>query len=168
MSPIQSKENSLRKIGWIITVGNIIMMFFSANYFLFMSKFPVVPWLFFNACFPSTAIFLIGFFLKNKSVMAFSIPFLTFYGTGGMFVFGWSGGMIMAQISHIFMTLAVVYVLIETIKAKDWKQFVGGSVFGLAAFLVILPIHQNYIRTHPEYLEKMGDAKFENKMKENK
>lgn len=33
----------LRKIGWIIAVGNIIMVFFSANYFLVMAKFPESP-----------------------------------------------------------------------------------------------------------------------------
>jgi len=59
MSQKLFQENKLRKIGWIIAVGNIVMMLFSANYFLNMAKFPIVPWLFFNACFPSTLIFLI-------------------------------------------------------------------------------------------------------------
>lgn len=155
----------MRKIGWVIAGGNIIMMFFSANYFLVMAKFPVIPWLFFNACFTSALIFLIGFFLKNKTVMAFPIPFLVFFGTAGMFVFGWSGGMIMAQISHIFMTLAVVYVFVETIASKEWKRFFAGLIFGLVAFSIILPFHQNYIKSHPEYIEKMGDTKFEEMMK---
>lgn len=155
----------MKKIGWIIAGGNIIMMFFSANYFLMMAKFPVVPWLFFNACFASALIFLVGFFWKNKTVTAFSIPFLTFYGTCGMFVFSWSGGMLIAQISHIFMTLAVIYVLIETIVMKEWKRFFAGLTFGIAAFLIIQPLHQKYVKSHPEYIEKMGDAKFEEMMK---
>lgn len=153
-------QNKLRKIGLIIAIGNIVMMFFSANYFLFMEKFPIVPWLFFNACFPSALVFLIGFFSKNKIIMSASIPFLAYFGGGGLFVFSWSGGMIMAQISHIFMVLAIVYTVLEVAKTKKWKKFILGFVLGLVVFLMILPIHQNYIKSHPGYLEKMGDPKF--------
>jgi hypothetical protein len=155
------KQINLKKIGLIIAVGNIIMMFFSANYFLFMAKFPIVPWLFFNACFPSALFFLIGFFLKNKTMMSASIPFLAYFGGGGLFVFSWSGEMIMAQISHIFMVMAIVYTILEVVKTKEWKKFILGFSLGLAMFLIIFPVHQNYIKNHPEYLEKMGDSKFE-------
>ena len=154
------QENNLRKYGWIAAGGNMLMMLFSANYFLSMAKFPIVPWLFFNACFPSTLIFLIGFFLNNRVLMAFSTPFLAYFGVGGMFVFSWSGGMIMAQISHIFMTLAIIYTILETIKTKEWRQSILGVLAGFIVFLIILPIHQNYIKNHPEYLKKMGDPKF--------
>ncbi len=160
------KENNLRKTGWIIVVGNIIMMFFSANYFLNMAKFPIIAWLFFNVCFPSALIFLIGFFLKNRTIMAFSIPFFAYFGVGGMFVVSWSGGIIMAQISHIFMTLAIIYTILEIIKAKEWRQAVIGFIAGLIIFLIFLPIHQNYIKTHPEFLEKFGGPKFEKMMEE--
>lgn len=154
-------QNRLRKIGLAIAIGNIIMMFFSANYFLFMAKFPIVPWLVFNACFPSALFFLISFFSKNKIIMSASIPFLAYFGGSGLFVFSWSGEMIMAQISHIFMALAIVYTVLEVAKTKEWKKFILGFVLGLAVFLIIFPIHQNYIKNHPEYLEKMGDPKFE-------
>lgn len=155
------QQNNLRKIGWVVAVGNIIMMFFSANYFLFMAKFPIIPWLFFNVCFPSALIFLIGFFSKNKTIMAFSIPFLAYFGVGGLFVFSWSDGMIMAQISHIFMTLAIIYTVLEVARTKEWRRSILGFLVGLAVFLIIFPIHQNYIKIHPEYLKMLGDPKFE-------
>ncbi|MFZ5933082.1 MAG: hypothetical protein ACOYT7_03360 [Patescibacteria group bacterium] len=132
-----------------------------------MAKFPVIPWLFFNACFPSALIFLIGFFLKNRAAMAFSIPFLAYFGVGGMFVFSWSREMIMAQISHIFMTLAIIYTILEVIKTKEWKRPFLAFLAGLVIFLIILPIHQNYIKNHPEYLQKMGNPKFEKNNLEN-
>jgi hypothetical protein len=78
-----------------------------------------------------------------------------------MFIFSWSGGMIMAQISHIFMTLAIIYTILEVIKNNEWKRSVFGFLAGLAVFFVILPVHKDYIKTHPEYLEKFGDPKFE-------
>jgi hypothetical protein len=161
MDKINLKKDNLRKIGLAIAIGNIIMMFFSANYFLFMAKFPIVPWLFFNACFPSALIFLIGFFLKNRVIMAFSIPFLSYFGIGGLFVFSWSVEMIMAQISHIFMVFAIIYIILEIIITKEWKLPVFGFLAGLIAFLIVLQIHQDYIKIHPEYLKMLGDPKFE-------
>lgn len=160
------QENNLRKIGWAVVVGNIIMMFFSANYFLFMAKFTVIEWFFGNICFFSTLIFLVGFFSKNKSIMTVSIPFLAYFGGGGFFVFGWSGGMIMAQIGHIFMMLAVIYTILEDVRVKEWKQSVFGFLAGLILFLFFLPIHQNYVKTHPELIEKFGDPKFEKSFNE--
>lgn len=58
----------------------------------------------------------------------------------------------MAQISHVFMTLAIIWVLIETIASKVWRRFFAGLIFGLVAFLIIQPLHQDYIKAHPEYV----------------
>lgn len=153
--------NNLRKIGWVIVVGNIIMMFLLANYFLFIAKFTIIEWFFCNICFFSTLIFLIGFFSKNKTIMTASIPFLACFGGGGLFIFGWQGGMIMAQISHIFMILAIIYTILEVIKAKEWRHSILGFFIGLIVFLLFLSIRQNYIKTHPELVEKFNDPKFE-------
>lgn len=155
------KENSLRKGGWVIVILNIIMMFCSSNYYLRIVKFPVTAWFFFNICFFSVLIFLVGFFLKNKMIMSASIPFLTYFGTVGMFVFSWQGMMIIAQIAHIFMTLAIIYIILESIRGKEWKRPIGGFLVGLIIFLLFLPIHQRYIKNHPEYLEQetLGDQK---------
>jgi len=148
------KQNNLRKIGWVVVILNIIMMLLSANYYLRMVNFPITAWFFFNICFFSTLIFLIGFFLKNKVIMTMSIPFLAYFGTGGMFVFSWHGMMIIAQIAHIFMTLAIVYAILESIKAKESRKPFFGFIIGLIIFSIFLPIHQKYIKTHPEFLEK--------------
>lgn len=166
MNKFLFKENKLRKIGWIIAILNILVMLNSMNYFLFMAKFPIIAWLVFNICFPSTLFFLIGFFSKNRAIMIASIPFLAYFGIGGLFVFGWTGTAIFSQIGHIFMTLAIVYAILEIIRSKEWKNAVLGFSVGLIAFFIILPIQQNYSKNHPEFLKKLGDPKFEKMMEE--
>lgn len=158
------KENKLRRIGWVIAILNIVMMLLSANYFLVMAKFTITEWFFANICFFSTLIFLAGFFLKNRTVMTASIPFLAYFGTGGMFVFSWQGEWLIAQIGHIFMTLAIIYAVVESIKAKKRKQSVLGFIAGLLIFSIFLPVHQNYIKTHPELIAKSGLEKVGNEI----
>lgn len=148
------KQNNLRKIGWVIATLNMIMMILSAYFYLIMVEFPITAWFFFNICFFSTLIFLIGFFLKNKVIMSASIPFLAYFGTRGMFIYSWQGMMIIAQITHIFMTLAIVYIIFESIKSKEWRKLIIGFIIGLVIFLIFLPMHQNYIEFHPEFLEQ--------------
>jgi len=79
-----------------------------------------------------------------------------------MFVFSWQGMMVLAQIAHIFMTLVIIYILLECLKTKEWKRPVFGFLIGLVIFSFFLPLHQNYIKTHSEFLEKekLGGHKF--------
>lgn len=151
----------LKKTGWIIAVLNILMIMQSTYYFLAVARFPAEGWLFFNACAPSIIIYLVGFFLKRISIMAAALPFLSFFGIGGMFVFGWDGTSLYAQAGHICMALAIIYISAEIYFSKAYKSMGMGLAAGLAAFLIILPIQQSYVAGHADLQKKLGDPKFE-------
>lgn len=155
----------LRRTGIAVAVLNLLAVLNAANYFLFQAKFPVFAWLMFNACAPSVMLYLAGFFTKRYEIMTASIPFLSFFGIGGLFVFGWTGFAIISQVGHILMTLAVIYIIATVIIEKNWKLPLAGFIIGLIVFLAILPIQQKYVKSHPEYLKKLGDPKFEELMK---
>ncbi len=159
-------QPKFKKTGWAIAILNILMIMQSTFYFLAVAKFPVEGWLFFNACAPSIMIYLAGFFLKRVSVMAAALPFLSFFGVGGLFVFGWDGTSIYAQMGHICMSLAILYIAAEIYFSRLYKNFGLGLAAGLAAFTVIFPIQQSYVASHPGLQKKLGDPKFEKYMDE--
>jgi uncharacterized membrane protein YagU involved in acid resistance len=98
--------------------------------------------------------------------MAASIPFLLFFGGLGLFTFGWSGAMIVAQLGHILMVSAIIYTVLVISYKKLWKKCIAGLILGIIAFAVFLPIQNGYVKGHPELIKKLGDTKFKKLMLE--
>jgi len=151
----------LKISGMAIAAINVVNVINSTWFFLGMAHFPAEAWLVFNACAPSVMLYLAGYFFKSSRIMASALPFLLFFGTGGLFVFGWTGTAIYAQIGHIAMTLATVWILMKIFMEKSYRFSVAGLAAGIIAFAVVLPVQQKYVKTHPEYLKKLGDSTFE-------
>ena len=151
----------LKVSGILIALFNIINVLNSSWFFLGMTKFPVNAWLAFNACAPSVALYLAGYFSGKDLLMAASLPFMLFFGTGGLFVFGWSGTAIYAQIGHMAMTMASLWIITKIITEKKVKVSAPGVIVGIVVFAFILPVQQNYVKSHPEYLKKLDDSTFE-------
>ena len=81
--------------------------------------------------------------MKGKSsqiLRSLVVPLLFRFGTGGLFLFPWTGEMLMAQISHIVMTITAIFLLITSLKGKethDQKQAIVGILIGIGLFLII-------------------------------
>ncbi len=147
--------------GAFIAGFNIINVVNSTWFFLGMAHFPPEAWLAFNACAPSVALYLTGYFLKKDYIMTASLPFLIFFGTGGLFVFGWSGTSLYAQAGHIAMTLASLWIIAKLFSGKKFKVPAYGFLIGLLIFSFLLPVQQRYVMSHDEYIKMLGDATFE-------
>ena len=158
-------KNHYAKIGWIITILNLLAIINSTRFFLYDLEFPVPAWLFFNACAPSVLIFVIGFVFRNRAIMAASLPFLFFFGGLGLFTFSWSNGAVIAQIGHLLMVIALIYTVIIISMEKIWKKSAPGLIIGIVLFALVLPFQQKYVKGHPEYIKKLGDPAFEEMMK---
>lgn len=150
--------------GIIIALLNIINVVNSTWFFLGMAHFPVTAWLAFNACAPSVALYLAGYFTKRDWLMAAALPFLLFFGTGGLFVFGWSGTAVYAQAGHICMTLAAAWIIAKCAAGSGIKLPAAGLLAGIALFIIAFPLQHGYVKSHPEYIEKLGDKTFEDYM----
>lgn len=144
-----------KKLGVAIAVLNLLASLNSTWFFLGMAKVSIVEWMFFNACAPAVILYLIGYVTRNKIIQAMAIPALAFFGTGGLFVFGWRGGELFAQASHIFMTLAVVWLIYGIFKDNSFKEATLGFI--LASFLVngFITIDQRYAYKHWERLQEI-------------
>ena len=154
----------IRITGIIIALFNLVNVINSTGFFLGMARFPVTAWLAFNACAPSVMLYLAGYFSGKERIMAASLPFLLYFGTGGMFVFGWSGTALYAQIGHIAMTMASAWIITKLVTEKTVRQSSAGFAAGIIVFALILPLQQYYVKSHPEYIEKLGDRTFEEHM----
>jgi hypothetical protein len=154
----------LRIAGRIIAILNLLNILNSTWYFLAVAKFSPSAWLAFNACTPSVLLFLTGYLLKKNPILSASLPFLLFFGTTGLFVFGWTGTSLFAQIGHISMTLAAAWIVFYLIREHKRFPSIAGLSAGLVLFLLILPLQQNYVRSHPDYLKQLGDPTFERLM----
>ena len=147
--------------GIVIALFNIVNVANSTWYFLGMAHFTVPAWLAFNACAPSVALYLAGYFSGRKRLMAAALPFMLFFGTGGLFVFGWSGTSLYAQAGHIAMTLASIWIIAKISAEKSVRVSAIGFAAGLAVFLLVLPLQQHYVKSHPECMKALGDGTFE-------
>ena len=156
-----------RKIGWILVVLELMSVVNGIIFFLGIMKFSVVSWLAFNACTPTMLFFVAGFIARKDIVMAASVPLLLFFGGSGLFVFGWSGAMIFAQVSHILMVLSVIYLIVVAGSEHRIRKCALGFLAGILLFAATVPFQQIYVRTHPEFVKMMGDPVFEAKINAN-
>jgi hypothetical protein len=143
------------RIGWILVVLNTLMALTSANFFLGMLKTDLVGWLMMNTCAPSIALFVLGFLLGSPVVMVASAALMFRYGTLGLFVFSWSGGNLIAQVGHILMTLAVVYVMTDAVRNQRWKVMGLGLALGVVILSLLVTVQDFWIMAHPAVAEKL-------------
>lgn len=146
----------LRVTGWVILALNALCMINSAWFFLFQVRFPVLGWIFFNACFVSSLIWIVGFIFRWRWLSMASLPFIFFFGGGGLLFFPWSGFMITAQISHVSMMLAFIHAIVDAFLTRGWRSKVLGLAGGIVVFAGFFILQQSYTRKHPELWQRMG------------
>ena len=102
-----------KTIGILLAIALLLLTVSGSGYFFFSLKVNFVQWLSYNACSPSSLVYLVGFviFLYSRNVTWLALAFLPMYyfGTMGLFTFTWSGANIFAQLSHITMTLNLIW-----------------------------------------------------------
>lgn len=124
-------------------------------YFLGVARVGVVQWLVFNACAPSSIVYLLGlvacFRTKNKAWLSLAVVPMMFFGTMGLFVFPWNGtNDLLVQFSHIVMTLNIAWGLWVTLKDRDFKALGVGLLASVLSGIPIIAFVQGYCREHAD------------------
>ncbi len=147
----------LNKIGLTLAVLNSLMAIGSGLFFLFVEGLGPVSWLVVNTCALTVAFFIAGYYLERSELLAFAVPWLFFYGTGGLFVFEWGieAEMLVPQLSHLIMTATVIYIIFYILSEGSWKWGLAGLIAGIIAVSLFFPWQQNYQRENPEVLERL-------------
>lgn len=127
--------------------------------FLGAAKVSVIKWIVFNACAPSSIVYLLGLFIYfrtlNKIWISVSAVPIMFFGTMGLFVFPWNSGTdLLIQFSHITMTINIIWALWIILKEKDYVSLGKGLLISILVFIPFIAFTQVYCREHADEVMK--------------
>lgn len=145
--------------GIALAIVLLLLTLSGSGYFFFTLKVNFVQWLAYNACSPSSLLYLgclIVFWVTKKTVWL-PLAFLPMYyfGTMGLFTFTWSGANIFAQMSHITMTLNLIWAGYVLYRIGDYKAFAQGLLWSIVLFVPYIAFVMYYCRTHAEEISQL-------------
>lgn len=145
--------------GIALAIVLLLLTLSGSGYFFFTLKVTFVQWLAYNACSPSSLLYLgclIVFWVTKKTVWL-PLAFLPMYyfGTMGLFTFTWSGANIFAQMSHITMTLNLIWAGYVLYRIGDYKAFAQGLLWSIVLFVPYIAFVMYYCRTHAEEISQI-------------
>lgn len=142
--------------GIILAVALALLTLAGSGYFFFTLRVNFVQWLTYNACSPSSIVYLCCFvaFLARRQPALLAVALLPMYyfGTMGLFTFTWSGANVFAQMSHITMTLNLIWAIYVFRKTVDYKTYAQWLIFGILFFVPYIAFVMYYCRTHADEL----------------
>ena len=161
------KQTNISKIvtitGIILALMLLLLSIGSTWFFISVLQVSVLEWSIFNACAPSSFVYLICFLIymltKKNILLPVAIIPLFFFGTMGLFVFPWSGTNLFAQASHIVMTLNIGWLLYVMFKTTNYKSFTMGLLLGVFISIPYMSYNQYYCRNHVEDVERILQMK---------
>lgn len=157
----------MKKIKWFFIVLNLIMLGFASYNFLITQKMDVLSWIMVNTSSLYIAIMVLGILLSSKIIMNMALPGLFYYGTLGLFLFPWKGPSSIAQISHILMTIGIIYILFATIKKIAVLRFMIGLFIGFVIFIPLKLYQSDYLKKHQNELNRIEDPELIKKITKN-
>lgn len=148
-----------KTIGMVLAFLLLLLTFSGSWYFFAQLKVSLLQWAMLNACSPSSLVYLLCFLLfiwKKKAVLLpLALLPMYYFGTMGMFTFGWSGANIFAQMSHIVMTLNIVWVIYLFVKNANYQAFAKGLLWSILLFVPYIAYAMYYCRIHAEDVSKL-------------
>ena len=136
----------------VLSILMLLALLNSAYFFLAIIKFSFGQWLAFNACSLAMMIYLIcfGLFQIKKLDYILAIPLLPlyYYGTMGLFVIPWNESNIFPQITHVIITINIVWLLYSFIKERKIESIGKGVLIATFCFVPMFAYIQSYVRLH--------------------
>lgn len=147
-----SLNNRNLSIGYILAVLMFLAFLNSAYFFITIAKFRLVEWLAFNACSVSIIVHLVCFtcfrITKKDFFLAIALVPLYYYGTMGLFLMPWDVANIFSQITHIIITINVIWILFVLLKEFKFESLGKGLLIGVILFVPLFAIIQSYSQLH--------------------
>lgn len=145
--------------GIALAIVLLLLTLSGSGYFFSTLKVSFVQWLAYNACSPSSLVYLgcLIVFWVTKKTLWLPLAFLPMYyfGTMGLFTFTWSGANIFAQMSHITMTLNLIWAGYVLYRIGDYKAFAQGLLWSIVLFVPYIAFVMYYCRTHAEEISQL-------------
>jgi len=115
---------------------------------------------FVQCLFASIIVFLVCFslFRKTRNDLWQAIPILPlyYYGTMGLFVMPWNEANIVAQITHVIITINVIWLLYQLLKEHKFESLGKGLLIGMLVFVPVFAWIQSFSQAHmSEFMEAL-------------
>lgn len=145
-------KNKKQAIGIVLSFLMLLTLLNSSYFFLAMLKLSIGKWLAFNACSLAIIVYLLcfAFYIITKKECLLAIPLLPlyYYGTMGLFVMPWNAANTFAQITHIIITVNVLWLLYVLLKEHKLESLGKGLLIGILVFVPIFAYIQSYTQLH--------------------
>lgn len=139
-------------IGYLLAALMLLTLLNSAYFFLAVARFRIGEWFSFNACSLATIVYLICFasyrITRKSFYLAIALLPLYYYGTMGLFMMPWNAANIFTQITHIVITLNVIWILFVLLKDARLESLGKGLLIGIIIFVPVFAAIQHYLQMH--------------------
>lgn len=147
-----SLKSKNQVIGYLLAALMLLTLLNSAYFFISIVKFQVGEWLAFNACSLAIISYLVCFacfqITKKDLFLAIALVPLYYYGSMGLFVVPWNGANIFSQITHIIITLNVIWILFVLLRESRYESLGKGLLIGVLVFVPVFAVIQTYSQLH--------------------
>src|SRR5690606_37658644 len=124
----------------------------SAYYFISMVKLSIGEWLASNACSLAMIVYLVCFacFQRTKKdfFLAIALVPLYYYGSMGLVMVPWDAANTFSQITHMIITLNVIWILFVLLKESRYESLGKGLLIGVLVFVPVFAVIQTYSQLH--------------------
>ena len=95
------------------------------------------------------AIFALVF--ERYAVINMAIPFIIYFGFGGLILSPWSRGMAIDHAISISLVLVIAYAILARLKRLQILRLVVGVFIGIIVFVPFWLCRSHYLKKHPQY-----------------
>jgi hypothetical protein len=147
-----SLKNKNQIIGYLLAALMLLTLLNSAYFFISIVRFQIGEWLVFNACSLAIISYLVCFacyqISKKDFFLAIALVPLYYYGSMGLFVVPWNAANMFSQITHIIITLNVIWILFVLLKEFRYDSLGKGLLIGVLVFVPVFAVIQTYSQLH--------------------
>lgn len=137
----------------------LMVLLNSSYFFLVLLKLSIGKWLAFNACSLAIMVYLLCFvvYQRTKKDYLLAIPLLPlyYYGTMGLFIMPWNEANMFAQITHVVITINVLWLLYVLLKERKFEPLGKGTLVGMLIFVPVFAYLQTYSQLHMNELMQL-------------
>lgn len=147
-----SLKNKNQVVGYLLAALMVLTLLNSAHFFTSIVKLQIGEWLAFNACSLAIISYLACFacfqITKKDFFLAIALVPLYYYGSMGLFVVPWNAANMFSQITHIIITLNVIWILFVLLKESRYESLGKGLLIGVLVFVPVFAVIQTYSQLH--------------------
>lgn len=110
-----------------------------------------LSWIMINVIVLLLIIAIIGLFCKMHLLLNVIIPFIIFFGGGGLLTFPWVKSMMINHSISIALLFTLVYITFVRFRRLQILRLVAGAMVGVVLLAPFWLVRNNYFQKHPQY-----------------